>query len=120
MKANSPEELMEWMAAGTKPKSEPPVAGSATGYLPWSSVKSLLAKWQEDMVGWEASAKSWLDHQNTPEDSVRMNCCRVRARTLATVIEDIRAEMARTNKRQPEDHDQAQARDLSRPTTSIL
>lgn len=53
-KANTPEELMEWIAAGAKPKSEPPVAGAA----PCSAAGETCA-----ICGKPLAGETWTDDE---------------------------------------------------------
>jgi len=77
---------------------------SVNGSLPASSVETLLKKWKEDMADWRESEEAWGKCAKNEGNIVRMNCCRVRARTLETVISDLRAEMEAASVRQPEEN----------------
>lgn len=83
-------------------EAKPPFA-EARGSLSGSSVKKLLSEWERLAGEWRESEEQWrrnMDDQDT-HDAVRMNCCRVRAKTLEDVIERVRAELAATSERQP-------------------
>jgi hypothetical protein len=83
----------------------------ARGSLSGLSVQKLLAEWAKRASYWRESEEQWrrnLDEQDI-YDAVRMNCCRVRAKTLEDIIGEVRAELAATNQRQPTGNEKVSA-----------
>lgn len=76
-------------------------SSSATCSLPASSVETLLERWEAEQRDWEYSEEMWRKQLGDEYTAIRFNNCRVRAQMLKRVIEDLRAEMVATNKRQP-------------------
>jgi hypothetical protein len=62
------------------------------------------------MKDWKMAVAMWEKQPDTEYTAVRMNCCRVRAKTLEEVISDIRAELAATSARQPTENDRTERR----------
>lgn len=81
---------------------------AARGSLSGLSVKKLLSEWAKQAGEWREHEKEWGRSLNADTyTAVRMNCCRVRAKTLEDVIETVWAELAATSERQPTGNDQA-------------
>ena len=77
---------------------------SASGSLPASSVKVLLDRWTQYRDDWRQSEADWKNNQTSESDAVRLNRCQARAKVLEQVIEELRAEVAAANVRQPEEN----------------
>jgi len=98
---------LQYHAMGSECPEQQPASSLAASKcsLPGLSVKKLLTKWERDIQDWKESEARWRRELETEDTVVRMNCCRVRARTLEKVIDDVRAEAAAASMRQPEEND---------------
>ncbi len=81
------------------------------GSLSGMSVKKILNELVRLAGEWRESEEQWRRNMDDTDgyDAVRMNCCRVRAKTLEDVIEMVKAEQAATSERQPTGNESSSA-----------
>lgn len=83
------------------------VGSVSTGSLPVSSVRYLIERWSNNAGQWKSDAEYHKRpiFQNEPSAAISVASCEARASIYAVCIQDLRAEMARANQRQPEEND---------------